>query len=96
MGLDIFPIEYLPRDEKERELQEKLVTMASRIEQLAKNVGREDYDSAESETKESESEENIDGHDNASTLKESVIEEISLYIDYLEENCKLQIDHQLL
>jgi len=92
VGLDIFPLDYLPRNEKDRELQENLLAMTGRIAQLAKNVGRGDYDSADDEL---EKEEQTEG-EHKTTLKESIIEEINLGIDYLEENCKLQIDHQLL
>ncbi|MDE7043472.1 MAG: LicD family protein, partial [Acetatifactor sp.] len=91
VGLDIFPLDYLPRDEKDRELQKNLLTMAGRIAQLAKNVGRGDYDSENSD-----SEENAEKQNENAALKESVIEEINLGIEYLEENCKLQIDHRLL
>ncbi len=108
VGLDIFPLDYLPRDEKERELLENLLAMTGRIAQLAKNVGRGDYDSKEDKTdvgelngsvsESDEVENNTDSQDKSSIniLKESIIEEINLGISYLEENCKLQIDHQLL
>lgn len=93
VGLDIFPLDYLPRNEKDRKLQEDLIAMTGRIAQLAKNVGRGDYNTEDDRT-----EENSDSQNEicTKTLKESVIEEINLGIDYLEENCKLQINHQLL
>ena len=109
VGLDIFPLDYLPRNEKDRDLQVQLLTMTGRIAQLAKNLSRGDYDTKEDETEVSEGEEDNrekeesidssktgDKQEKATTLKEEIIEEINLGIDYLEENCKLQVDHQLL
>lgn len=90
VGLDIFPLDYLPRDEEERELQENLLGMTARIALLAKNVGSGDYD-----TKDSASEQQVE-EEQKHPLKEMIIEEIELGIDYLEENCKFEIDHQLL
>lgn len=81
VGLDIFPLDYLPRDEKERALQEQLFAMAGRIAQLAKNIGRGDYDAEDEKSK---------------VLRKEVEEEIRDGIAYLEDNCKLQINHQLL
>lgn len=49
VGLDIFPLDYLPRDEQERTLQKNLFTLAGRVAQLAKNIGRGDYDSEDGE-----------------------------------------------
>lgn len=39
--IDIFPLDYLPRDEGEREIQEKLITLTGRAAQLAKKLNRE-------------------------------------------------------
>ena len=36
VGLDIFPLDYLPRDEQERTLQKNLFTLAGRVAQLAR------------------------------------------------------------
>lgn len=83
VGLDIFPLDYLPRDEKDRNLQIQLFAMAGRIAQLAKNIGRGDYDSSVEESEKPEAMKNA-------------IEEVRLGISYLEENCKLSIDHKLL
>ncbi len=114
VGLDIFPLDYLPRDEKERSLQENLLAMTGRIAQLAKNVGRGDFDSKDEGTESNDQkgkasnkegqkkeDQNIPQEEHAeaehkNTPKEDVIEEIKLGIEYLEENCKLEIDHQLL
>ena len=100
VGLDIFPLDYLPRNEKDRDLQVNLLTMTGRIAQLAKNVNRGDYNPKDGDV---EPKDNETGKKNktakkkkAKTQKELVIEEINLGIDYLEKNCNLQIDHQLL
>ena len=42
VGLDIFPIDYLPRDEGERYIQKQLFVMAGRVAQLAKNLANHD------------------------------------------------------
>lgn len=81
VGLDIFPLDYLPRDEKDRQLQEQLFTMTGRIAQLAKNIGNGNYDGEDEKSKK---------------LRKELEEEIREGIAYLEENCKLQVDHQLL
>ncbi len=81
VGLDIFPLDYLPRDEKESELQRQLFTMTGRIAQLAKDIGRGKYDGEEDETR---------------NLREKFIDEVQMGIAYLEENCNLKLDHQLM
>lgn len=81
VGLDIFPLDYLPRDEKERELQKNLLAMAGRIAQLSKNIGRGDYDGEDEESQ---------------SQRKGFEEEVREGIAYLEENCRLTIDHQLL
>lgn len=74
VAIDIFPLDYLPRDEGERVLQEKLIELTGRIAQLAKRLSRGDYDTEDEET------------------VQGVKEEISVGIQYLEENCKLPIN----
>lgn len=104
VGLDIFPLDYLPRNRKERMRQRELFTMAARIAQLAKNVGRGEYDAAGSGSSGQDAgregkvgEENKTREENkAARLKKSVIDEIKLGIRYLEKNYKLRIDHRLL
>ena len=49
VGLDIFPLDYLPRDEKEREFQKALFILTGRVAQLAKNISHGDYDKEDSE-----------------------------------------------
>lgn len=79
VGLDIFPLDYLPRDEKEQVLQEKLFTLVGRCAQLAKNIGRGDYDNEE----------------NPEEKKQSVKTEILEGIEYLQNNCGAKINRQL-
>lgn len=81
VGLDIFPLDYLPRNDTEREVQEKLLAMAGRIAQLSKNIGRGDYAGEDEESQ---------------NRRKGFEEEVREGIEYLEENCKLTIDHQLL
>lgn len=80
VGLDIFPLDYLPRDEQERELQRNLFVLAGRVAQLAKNIGRGDYDSSEDEEQALQ------------RVKEDIIEGIL----YLESNCNLKLESKLL
>lgn len=42
VGLDIFPLDYLPRDEKERTLQEQLFAVASTCAQIANTLNSEE------------------------------------------------------
>ena len=42
VGLDIFPLDYLPRDEKERMLQEQMFAVASNCAQIANALNSED------------------------------------------------------
>lgn len=44
VGLDIFPLDYLPREKKDQELQEKLVRMAALCAQLSLEMMREEED----------------------------------------------------
>lgn len=74
VGLDIFPLDYLPRDEGEREVQKNLFTLVGRIAQLSKNIDRGDY--------EQDHEKTVDG-ESMPSQKEIVKEEILEGIDYL-------------
>lgn len=44
VGLDIFPLDYLPKDEKSRDLQKSIFILVGRVAQVAKNLNRGDYD----------------------------------------------------
>ena len=107
VGLDIFPLDYLPRNKKDRLVQQELFAMACRMAQLAKNIGRGDYDTAEDVPKEYEQQKDCcntkagseiwsKDKEKSSQEKKSVIKEIKLGIQYLEKNCKLRIDHRLI
>ncbi len=48
--IDIFPLDYLPRNEGDRVIQEKLLALAGRVAQLAKKMSREEYDKEDTET----------------------------------------------
>lgn len=80
VGLDVFPLDYLPRDENERELQKGLITLAGRIAQSAKNVENGDFDEQE----------------NRDELIEELKEEVLEGIAYLKENCNLPINEKLI
>lgn len=78
--LDIFPLDYLPRDEKERSLQEKLFAVAANCAQIAKALGEDKSEETEAlkETK--------------SALKEIIMNGIQ----DLEECCGAKINRQLI
>lgn len=59
--IDIFPLDYLPRDEGERIIQEKLVALAGRVAQLAKKLSREENDDVDIETEQAAKEEIAEG-----------------------------------
>lgn len=80
VGLDIFPLDYLPREDKEREMQKNLVMLATRGAQVASQVLNREYEKAE----------------NPAEQKQAFKEEVQEGIHYLEENCGVKIEHQLL
>ena len=84
IGIDIFPLDYLPRNEEDRELQKSLFLIAGRVAQVAKKMDRGDYDAKEDESEEE-----------ARERKQSIIKEMDEGIAYLEENCKLPVNRQL-
>ena len=80
VGLDIFPLDYLARDEEERIMQENLVRIACRGAQVACTLFREGCEDAE----------------NPEKARRELTEEIEDAIHYLEEHCGIEIDHKLL
>lgn len=44
VGIDIFPLDYLPRNKKDRELQKSIFILVGRVAQVAKNIHRGDFD----------------------------------------------------
>lgn len=79
VGLDIFPLDYLARDEEERAVQENLVRIACRGAQVASTLFHESYADAEKPEE----------------TKKGFLEEIEEAICYLEANCGAVIDHNL-
>ncbi len=85
VGLDIFPLDYLPRNETDRELQKNLFTLAGRVAQVAKQMARGDFDAKEGETEEE-----------VQARLQYFKQEMEDGIVYLKESCKLPINQQLL
>lgn len=79
VGLDIFPLDYLARDEEERIMQENLVRIACRGAQVACTLFRETFDDVEEPEK----------------ARKELVEEIEDAIRYLEANCGIKIDYKL-
>lgn len=79
VGLDIFPLDYLARNEEERAVQENLVRIACRGAQVASTLFLEGYADAEKPEE----------------TKKGFLEEIEEAICYLEANCGAVIDHNL-
>lgn len=59
--IDIFPLDYLPRNEGDRILQEKLITLTGRVAQLAKKLNKGEYDGEADEVIQGVKEEISDG-----------------------------------
>lgn len=85
VGLDIFPLDYLPRNEQDRELQKNLFLVAGLVAQRAKNMERGDYDKKDEESEEEYQE-----------RRQNIIQEMEDGITYLEEKFKLPVNRQLL
>ena len=79
VGVDIFPLDYLARDEQERIIQENLVRIATRSAQVASKLFRE-WDAAA---------------ENAEEEKKDFVEEIWEGIQYLKDSCNVKIDNRL-
>lgn len=84
VGLDIFPLDYLPRDEADREMQKNLFLLAGRAAQLAKDMGYGKFNAKDGEPEE-EARERI----------QKVKQEIREGMVYLEESCNLPVNHRL-
>lgn len=80
VGVDVYPLDYLPRREEDRFQQEKLVSIAARGAQVAGYLIDREYE---------KSEDPIQG-------KEYYLEEIREGILYLETNCGAKIDYKLI
>ena len=79
VGLDIFPLDYLPRGEEELAVQKNLVMLATRGAQVASQLLNGEYNKAE----------------DPAAQKQMLVEEIWEGIRYLEESCRIEIEHQL-
>lgn len=80
VGLDIFPLDYLPQNDAERDLQKNLVMLATRGAQVASAILRGEYEKA----------------DDPAWQKQAMQEELWDGIHYLEEICGVKIEHQLI
>lgn len=85
VGIDIFPLDYLPRDEEKREKQKKLYLLTSRIAQLARRLDRREYDVQDGASEE-EIQKRIQGFK----------QEIEQGITYLEKKHHFSINRRLL
>ena len=76
VGVDIFPLDYLPRDEEKRKRQKVLFTMAGRVNQMARNLdGGFKLDQSE-----------------ANMSKDQYIAELSAGMRELEKLCGVEFD----
>lgn len=80
VGVDIYPLDYLPRQKQDRTVQEKLAAIAARGAQVANYIIDEEYKRAEDPVEE----------------KNAYVQEIWEGVLYLEENCGARIDHRLI
>lgn len=85
VGVDIFPLDYLPRNEQDRVMQEKVFGLVAHVAQLARNMNDGEYDKKEGECEET-----------VKRRKQGIKNEIKEGISYLEKKCKLPICRQLL
>lgn len=79
VGVDIFPLDYLPRKEEEQVAQEKMVSIATRGAQVACYIDDGVYENPENPAEE----------------KKAYVEEIWEAIQFLEVNCGAKISGQL-
>lgn len=84
VGIDIFPLDYLPRNKKDRELQKDLFLLAGRVAQIARNMADGEYDAKEGEDEQE-----------AEKRKREIKQEIKEGINYLQKSCKLPVNRQL-
>ncbi|MCM1119896.1 MAG: LicD family protein [bacterium] len=79
VGVDIFPLDYLPRNEEAQVIQENLVAIALRGAQVACRLQDGEYENAEALSEE----------------RDAYIKEIREGIEYLTQNCGADIRWQL-
>lgn len=85
VGVDIFPLDYLPRNEQDRMMQKKVFSLVAHVAQLARNMDDGEYDAKEGETEQT-----------VLLRKREIKEEIREGIAYLRKNCKLPVNQRLL
>ena len=85
VGLDIFPLDYLPRNEADREMQKNMFLLTGRVAQLARALDRREYGVKDGE-REEEIQKKIQGFK----------QEIEQGIAYLEKNYHFSINRRLL
>ena len=90
VGVDIFPLDYLPRNERDRELQVKLLLLAGRIAQMARTLDQGRLEELCDEDTDKE-----EALKNPDKIKQKAKEEMEEGIEYLEKNCKFSINRQL-
>ncbi|MCM1568342.1 MAG: LicD family protein [Roseburia sp.] len=86
VGLDIFPLDYLPRDRGERELQKSLFTLAGRGTQMAKDILELMKEASGDDEGEEDNQQKI----------EACKKELTNAIDALEQYCKVTFDRTLI
>lgn len=77
VGLDIFPLDYLPRNEGERNIQKQLFMIAGRLVQLAKNISEPDTEKPATDINKS---------------NEEFLKELNSGMDVLEKYCNVKLD----
>lgn len=85
VGVDIFPLDYLPRDEKKRKMQKKIYILTTRVAQLARRLDRGEYGVQDSA-----------GEEEIQTKIQGMKQEIEQGITYLEKEHHFPIRRCLL
>ena len=84
VGIDIFPLDYLPRNEADKEMQKKLFLLIGRIAQLARRLDRKEYGAQDGES-EAEIQERI----------QNIKQEIKEGLTYIEKTSHLTVERRL-
>lgn len=84
VGIDIFPLDYLPRDEADRKMQKNIFLLVGRVAQLARKLDRKEYGVQEGES-EAKIQERI----------QNIKQEIKEGITYIEKTYSLPVNRQL-
>lgn len=84
VGIDIFPLDYLPRDEADRKMQKNTFLLVGRIAQLARKLDRKEYGAQDGES-EAEIQKRI----------QDIKREIEKGLTYIEKTYQLPINRRL-